>query len=106
MTEPNHRLKLARERAGLSLGQAARILGLHREELQAIEAGAAPGEPLMSRLAGTYRVNIPWLCGEVPIKAEESALASVVCPPNWSRVSQHDKDEILTFMASLPERAP
>jgi transcriptional regulator with XRE-family HTH domain len=71
------RLKAAREQAGLSQGQAARLLGLHRPAISEIEAGRrrVSAEEL-ARLAGVYDVSISWLTSgdsEVPDPSVELA---------------------------------
>jgi transcriptional regulator with XRE-family HTH domain len=60
------RLKQAREEAGLSQGQAAKLLGMHRPSLSNIEAGerkVSAGE--LKRFAELYKVSTEWLLGEV-----------------------------------------
>lgn len=56
------RLKLARELAGLSQSQVARLLGLARPAISEIEAGRrrVAAEELSS-LAGIYAVDTAWL---------------------------------------------
>lgn len=58
------RLRLAREQAGLSQGQVARILGMHRPTISEIEAGrrrvAAEELTEFSRI---YEVSVAWLTG-------------------------------------------
>ena len=70
------RLRLARERAGLSQGQVAKILGLHRPSISEIEAGRrrVSGEEL-ARLADIYEVEVGWLTGP-----------STGDSPDWDRV--------------------
>jgi transcriptional regulator with XRE-family HTH domain len=56
------RLRIAREQAGLSQGQVARILGLHRPTISEIEAGrrrvTAEETATFARL---YEVSVAWL---------------------------------------------
>jgi transcriptional regulator with XRE-family HTH domain len=58
------RLRIAREQAGLSQGQVARILGLHRPTISEIEAGhrrvTAEETATFARL---YEVSVAWLTG-------------------------------------------
>lgn len=71
-----HRIYDARVMSGLSLGQAARYLGLDRQVLGDIEWGRVPpGDLLPRRLAELYHVGVPWMLGETPESAPESALA-------------------------------
>lgn len=58
------RLRRAREQAGLSQGQVAKILGWHRPTVSEIEAGrrrVAAEEAV--KLAELYGVNVPWIVG-------------------------------------------
>ncbi len=56
------RLRIAREQAGLSQGQVAKLLGLHRPTVSQIEAGqrrvSAEELPLFAK---HYRVSVSWL---------------------------------------------
>ena len=58
------RLRVAREMAGLSQGQVAEMLGLHRPSVSEAEAGRRriSGEEL-ARLAEIYDVSASWLIG-------------------------------------------
>ena len=59
------RLRMAREAAGLSQGQAARLMDMHRPTVSEIEAGRrrlAADE--MPKFAETYGISIAWLVGE------------------------------------------
>jgi transcriptional regulator with XRE-family HTH domain len=56
------RLRAAREAAGLSQGQAAKLLDLHRPTVSEIEAGRrkVSGEELI-QFASLYAVSVEWL---------------------------------------------
>jgi transcriptional regulator with XRE-family HTH domain len=65
------RLRQAREDAGLSQAQAAKLLGLHRPAITEIEAESrkvSAGE--LKDFALLYHVSTSWLLGE-PIKVNE-----------------------------------
>jgi transcriptional regulator with XRE-family HTH domain len=57
-----NRLRIAREQAGLSQGQVAKLMGLHRPTVSQIEAGqrrvTAEELPLFAQ---HYRVSMSWL---------------------------------------------
>lgn len=59
------RLRAAREQAGLSQGQVARLLGFQRPTISEIEAGRrrVSGEEL-SQFAKVYDVSISWIAKE------------------------------------------
>lgn len=69
-----HRYQLARERAGLSIGNAARILNLPAVSLRALEhaASTAPDD-LIRAMADHYGVNVAWLTGAIPRYDYEAA---------------------------------
>lgn len=59
------RLRAAREQAGLSQGQVAKMLGLQRPSVSEIEAGRRKvSAEELTRLADIYNVSISWLTKE------------------------------------------
>lgn len=105
--EIKHRFALARSRAGLSLNQAAKLLwndGTNTGKvLEAIEdgTGASLTREFVEKMAATYQVNIPWLLGETPLR-DYTAMAGA---RGYENVSDHDRDVIAEFAASLPRGA-
>lgn len=75
--EPSrNRARRAREQAGLSLGQAAKLLAMSRNELEIIEASDDLGrhaqtcdfEADVGRMADLYAVSQEWILGYVPLR--------------------------------------
>jgi transcriptional regulator with XRE-family HTH domain len=65
------RLKQAREDAGLSQAQAAKLLGIHRPTISEMESeGRRVTAGELRNLALLYHVSIGWLLGE-PTEADE-----------------------------------
>jgi hypothetical protein len=95
-----NRAKLAREHAGLSLGQAVKLLGI--AELLIIEesdsAFADLAEPDRTRMAELYGVNLEWLTGEGE-RYDFKAMAGV---RGWDEISDHDRYVVAEFAASMP----
>lgn len=61
------RLKEARQLAGLSQGQVAKMMDLHRPSISEIEAGnRRVSADELGRLAEIYDVSISYLTGEAP----------------------------------------
>lgn len=60
------RLREARKLSGLSQGQVAKIMGMHRPSVTEMEAGnrGVSAEEL-TQLAGIYEVSVAYLVGEV-----------------------------------------
>jgi hypothetical protein len=119
---PGHRLTLARARAGLSIGQAAKLLGRDRAELEYAEGSTLnlfcgrfgcpggqlhahdPGDqawPSAERLAELYAVNVPWLTGDVPLR-DYDAMKGV---RGYDKLPDHDRDVVAEFAASLPRNS-
>lgn len=61
------RLRTAREMAGLSQAQVAKILGLHRSSISEIETGRRKvSAEELAKLAEICSVDIEWLAGSDP----------------------------------------
>lgn len=96
-----NRCRRARERAGLSLGQAAVMLGVNVSSLAEIERADNCGtSELYDLMADTYGVNKPWLLGEVP-QYDDEYVKSV---PGWEQLTAHDFETVAEFAASLPRK--
>lgn len=99
----NHRYRRARERAGLTLGQAARLLGWTVVDLSAIETAAQRVHPATeTKLAELYGVNVEWLGGD----KERCDYASLKDVRGYDELSFHDRDVLAEFAASLPPAKP
>jgi transcriptional regulator with XRE-family HTH domain len=96
------RLRLAREQAGLSQGQVALKLGLHRPTVSEIEAGRRRvTSDEVAQFASLYKVSVTWLlrpAGEKPDpkrdKAELAARALM-------KLKEQDLDLVLDLLGSL-----
>jgi transcriptional regulator with XRE-family HTH domain len=61
------RLRAARELAGLSQAQVAKMLSLHRPSISEMEAGRRKvSAEELTELAGIYNVSLSWLAGGEP----------------------------------------
>ena len=71
------RLRAAREQAGLSQGQVAKLLGLQRPSISELEAGRRKvSAEELTQLAQIYNVSVSWLMNqesEIPDPAVELA---------------------------------
>lgn len=95
-----HRAKLARRNAGLSVGQAAKLLDLTTAEVIKIdETDEAFADADHARLADVYAVNLPWLRGEV----EQYDYERMNKVPGFADLeSTSDKAILAEFAASIP----
>ena len=94
------RLKQARELAGLSQGQVAKLMSLHRPTISEMEAGRrrVSAEEL-KRLADLYAVRVGWLAGE----AEEDSLdpRHELVAREIAKLKSGDVDRLLALLKIL-----
>jgi len=101
MTTKN-RARLARQNAGLSVGQACKLLEVDREVLVAAEESDEAFEDLDAGdrdfMSDIYGVNRAWLLGEVP-RHDYAAVERIA---GADALAFHDRDVIAELMASRP----
>jgi transcriptional regulator with XRE-family HTH domain len=100
--ENGNRTRLARERAGLSLGQAAKLLGMTSLHLEEIEGSTEQNVERAPDLAALYHVSVEWMTGKV----ERYDYKSIKSIPGSEDLSFHDRDTLAEFAASMPRRKP
>lgn len=98
------RIKDARKLAGLSQGQVARSLGLHRPSVSEIEAGnrRVSAEEL-ARLAELFDVSMAWLAADRPEKLDPHDAKLELAARELKRLKPDHLDRLLTILASLNE---
>lgn len=93
------RLRLARERAGLSQGQVAKILGMHRPTISEIEATrrSVTAEEL-AQFAEIYAVTVNWLTSQPqdPLSDRLELAAREL-----SKLKPRDVDRLMDLLKSL-----
>lgn len=96
------RLREARKMAGLSQGQVAKILKLHRPTVSEIEAGnrRVSAEEL-SKFAETYDVTVSWLLAETADQLETSDPRLQLAARELSKLKPDDLDRLLRLLASM-----
>lgn len=97
------RLRAARERAGLSQGQIAKLLALHRPSVSEIEAGrrGVSAEELV-KFADTYGVSVAWLTNTDAPDANRDRLE--LAARELSKLKKKDLDRLLDLLTSLRSR--
>lgn len=96
------RLKEARKLAGISQGQVAKILGLHRPSISEMEAGnRRVSADELARLAEIYDVGVAWLLGEAPdiLDAQDPRLE--LAARELNKLKPDDLDRLLRLLASM-----
>jgi transcriptional regulator with XRE-family HTH domain len=95
------RLRTARDAAGLSQGQAAKLLGMHRPTISEIEAGRrkVSGDELV-RFAELYGVTVDWITtsGESANATEDRILLAA---RQLSKMKDKDLDRLLSVLQML-----
>lgn len=95
------RLRLAREQAGLSQGQVAKMLGVHRPTISEIEAGrrrvAAEELADFSRI---YEVSVAWLTGS---EADDDGVDDRVklAARELAKLRPEDLDKVLRLLSTM-----
>ena len=97
------RLKTAREQAGLTQGQVAKLLGLHRPSVSEMEAGRrGVTTDELAILADTYGVSVNWLLdGEA---GDVSRVRYEMAARELSSMKAEDLDQLLQLLASLKRK--
>jgi transcriptional regulator with XRE-family HTH domain len=96
------RLRMAREMAGLTQGQVAKMLGLHRPSISEAEAGRRRvSADELARLAEIYAVNISWLAcadsGESDAEDDRLALAA----RELAKLKQDDLNRLMELLKAI-----
>lgn len=101
------RLREARKMAGLSQGQVAKLLGLHRPTVSEIEAGnrRVTAEEL-TQFAKAYDVSVSWLVGEVSDELEPDDPRLQLAARELAKLKPDDLKRLLRLLASMREDNP
>ncbi len=99
------RLRLAREAAGLSQGQAAKMMKLHRPTISEIEAGRrrVPADEL-ARFAEIYGVSTAWILGEEKTESRPEEERIMLAARQLSKMKDKDLERLLNLLRMLRER--
>lgn len=99
------RLRVAREMAGLSQGQIARLMGLHRPSVSETEAGRrrVSAEELV-QFGKSYGVSTEWLTGADPETVDPKDARIQLAARELSKLKDKDLERMLQLLAAL--RAP
>lgn len=96
------RLRLAREQAGLSQAQVAKMLHLHRPSISEAEAGRrkVSAEELVE-LARIYGVSVSWLADTHPETENANQYRVELAARELAKLKQEDLDRILQLLSAL-----
>jgi|LakWasMet21_HOW5_FD_contig_121_54360_length_3716_multi_4_in_0_out_0_2 transcriptional regulator with XRE-family HTH domain len=101
-TQVGSRLREARNMAGLSQGQVAKIMGMHRPTISEIEAGnrRVAAEEL-TKFAEIYDVTVSWLLAETAEKLETDDPRLQLAARELSKLKPEDLDRLMRLLASM-----
>ena len=108
MSNPNEdrnliasRIRSAREMAGLSQGQVAKLLGLHRPSISEMEAGRrrVSADELI-KLSEIYSVDLEWLTGSEP-KSDEDNERIRFAARQLAKLKEDDLDKVMDLLSAL-----
>lgn len=104
----DNRLRIARERAGLSLNQAAHMLRIDHLDLVRLECATVESVRAfvversqfisLDAFVAAYGVRVEWLLGEVE-RYDYSSIGNI---NGADQLTDHDRDAIAEFAASMP----
>ena len=96
------RLKEARKLAGISQGNVARIIGLHRPTISEIEAGnRRVSASELARLAQVYDVSVSWLLGQPPESIDPQDPRLELAARELTKLKPDDLDRLLKLLAAI-----
>jgi transcriptional regulator with XRE-family HTH domain len=96
------RLRAAREAAGLSQGQVAKLMGMHRPTISEMEAGnrRVSAEEL-GKLADLYDAKVTWLLGKAPDIVSTDDPKLQLAARELAKLKPDDLDRLLKLIAAL-----
>jgi transcriptional regulator with XRE-family HTH domain len=101
------RLREARKLAGLSQGQVAKLLGLHRPSVSEMESGnRRVSSEELTKLAELYDVSAAWLLGEVANTLDASDPKLQLAARELSKLKPEDLERLLKLLAAMRDDAP
>lgn len=96
------RLRAAREMAGLSQGQVAKILGLHRPSISEAEAGRRKvSAEELAEFANIYKVSLSWLaCADPDDTADPEMARYELAARKLSKMKKEDFNHLMELLAA------
>ena len=98
------RLSVARKSAGLSQGQTAKMLHMHRPTISEIEAGRrkVSVEELVN-FAELYKVSLQWLAGKQTDEKDAVKSEIEIAARQLENLKKEDLDKVIDLLTTLRE---
>jgi transcriptional regulator with XRE-family HTH domain len=96
------RLRMARQQAGLSQGQVAKMLKVHRPTISEIEAGrrGVAADELV-RFGDIYGVSLNWIAGPSKEESDPAKDRIELAARALAKLKDRDLDRVLNLLKSL-----
>lgn len=95
------RIREARKVAGLSQGQVAKMLGLHRPSVSEMEAGnRRVSADELARMAELFDVEVSWLLGDAPDIVQANDPKVQLAARELLKMKPDDLDRLLRVIAA------
>lgn len=99
------RLRETRKMAGLTQGQVATHMKLHRPTISEIEAGnRSVTVQELTKFAELYEVDMAWLAGEGAEKLDPHDDRVQLAFRDLEKLSEQDLDKLMTALAAIKQR--
>lgn len=96
------RLRAAREAAGLSQGQVAKLMNMHRPTISEMEAGNRRiTADELAKLADLYDAKLSWLLGDAPERVATDDPKLQLAARELSKLKPDDLDRLLKLIAAM-----
>ena len=96
------RIREARKMAGLSQGQVAKLMDLHRPSISEIEAGNRKvSADELTQLAEFLDVSVAWLVGDAPETVETDDPRIQLAARELRKLKPEDLDRLMRLLASM-----
>jgi len=96
------RVREARVAAGLTQGQVAKMLGLHRPAISEVEAGnRSVTADELTRMAKLFDVSVSWLAGEGADKVDVSDNKLQLAARELQKLKPNDLERLLKIITSM-----
>lgn len=103
MSDLASRLRTAREHAGLSQGQVAKLLEMHRPTVTEIEAGRRKvTSDELSEFARIYEVSVTWLLGNDQDEDDIDDRIKLAAR-DLTKLKKEDLDKVLRLLSTIRE---